>query len=141
MYFIREDKCVSLLLCSLIQLKLENMHMFYGEMLGVKVQHWSSVVLAWRLRFITTPLMLTLWGRSIEICFFTAIIFVTNNGRGSSLSGVSRTINKRVIDSISCYSGALVTGRYVTIYIWYITIFNTALEKINLKGGNMYTFK
>ena len=117
------------------------MHMFYGEMLGVKLQHWSSVVLAWRLRFITTPLMLTLLGRSIEICVFTAIIFVTNNGRESSLSGVSRTINKRVIDSISCYSGALVTGRYVTIDIWYITIFNTALEKINVKGGNMYTFK
>ena len=38
----------------------ENMHMFNGEMLGPKLQYRRSVVIAWRVRFITAPLMLTL---------------------------------------------------------------------------------
>lgn len=51
----------------------ENMHMFNGEMLGPKLQHRTSVVIAWRVRFIPALLMLTLSGRSIDICVFTPI--------------------------------------------------------------------
>ena len=47
----------------------EIMHMFNAEMLGAKVQHRTSVVVAWRVRFISAPLIVTLCGRLIDICF------------------------------------------------------------------------
>ena len=51
----------------------ENMHIFNADMLGTKLQHRTWVVTAWRVRFISAPLILTLWGRLTDRCGFTPI--------------------------------------------------------------------
>ena len=49
-------------------------HIFNTDLLSAKLQHRTPVLTAWKVRFISVPLILTLWGRSTGIiCLFIPI--------------------------------------------------------------------
>ena len=88
-YPTRENKSFTLLLCWTTQLIQDvpnhnknlvtswqcfETHIFNTDLLSAKLQHRTPVLTARTVRFISAPLILTLWGRSTGIiCLFTPI--------------------------------------------------------------------
>ena len=161
-YPTRENKSFTLLLCWTTQLiqyvpihnkypvtswQCFEMHIFNTDLLSAKLQHMTPVLTARTVRFVSAPLILTLWGGSTGIiCLFTPITlysvfrFLTRADKVPEVQypqGFTTGITK----CINCYSAALFKGTLVAINIWYTTIFNTTWKTIDFKVGDLYTFK